>query len=559
MIEHHKEASISLLDQSLTEEFWTDEAPDTSALTSWSRQVRMNIHLDGDLEDNTYAVLDALVIDNKANPRLFTKDDNLVQLVLVRNRIQLKYFQTKTFRAYLARHYRFTKMERVPKADKEDPDGPTEWQEVSTDIPTALVDNILSRRPFPFADIEEVIHNPVYDDFGQIILSEGYKPTLKSWLEKVTEDLHIPTYPTAHDIKAAKSLILDNLLHGFPFSDEASKAHAVAIGLLPFVRRMIHSPTPLHMVTAPTPGSGKGLLVECMSLIAADELPAIITQKEREEEWRKNITSTLMESPSFVCLDNLEGMIKSAALEAVLTREVWNDRILGITENATLRNVTVWTGTGNNPQLSKDLARRCCWIQLIPNTENPDERTGFKIANLRTWIKKNRKELMQAFLVLIQSWISNGRKPGKKTIGSFESWAAVIGGILENAQIDGFLDNREKLKDFSTQTDQEWRELIELWAKKNADEQPGQSVIFDQQEFTEQKTPPPLDTSDIYDLARESGLLLEVLGSKNESSQKIRLGKVLKKYNGRIFGSWRLISFRDNHLRKNIWKIERIG
>ena len=557
MIWHHKQASLAILDQALQENFWTPKPSDTSSLTDWKKRTRLSIHLDGDIEDKTVDILEIMVAENEQNPRIFVKDNNLVQLVQVRGTFLIKYFDARSFRAFLSKHYRFTKTEKVPAAEKKDPKGQAEYREGPTDLPMAVVDNILQRRPFPFPEIEEVIHNPIYDEHGQIMLSEGYKPSIKAWLEKIEIDLKIPTYPSHEQIEAAKALILDDLLVDFPFTNEASKAHAVAMGLLPFVRRMIHSPTPMHMVTAPTPGSGKGLLVECMSLIATGDLPTIMTQKEREEEWRKNITSTLQDSPAFVMIDNLEGRIKSAALEAVLTRTDWNDRILGLTENASLRNVAVWAGTGNNPQLSKDLARRCAWVQLVPDTENPDERTSFKHKNIRGWIRQNRKEIMQAFLVLIQAWIVNGQQPGSKTLGSFEDWARIIGGILENAKIPGFLENREQLKDFSTQVDQEWRQLMDVWASESAQQyaQQGKGELYND---NEDLSPYEMDTADLYDLARRHDLLLEVLGSRNDASQKIRLGKALKKHNGRIFGQWRLISHRDKRLKKNLRKIENV-
>ena len=38
--------------------------------------------------------------------------------------------------------------------------------------------------------------------------------------------------------------------------------------LLPFVRRMVHGPTPLHLIESPSPGTGKSLLAKVISKIA---------------------------------------------------------------------------------------------------------------------------------------------------------------------------------------------------------------------------------------------------------------------------------------------------
>jgi len=56
--------------------------------------------------------------------------------------------------------------------------------------------------------------------------------------------------------------LLDELLIDFPFADEASRANALALLLLPYVRPLIVGPTPLHLITAPTQGTGKDLLAQ---------------------------------------------------------------------------------------------------------------------------------------------------------------------------------------------------------------------------------------------------------------------------------------------------------
>ena len=45
----------------------------------------------------------------------------------------------------------------------------------------------------------------------------------------------------------------------------------------------------------------------------------------------------------------------------------------------------------------------------------------------------------------MRAWLAAGRPPGKRILGSFESWAAVVGGILEHAGVPGFLQDTEQL------------------------------------------------------------------------------------------------------------------
>src|ERR1700722_10933368 len=97
--------------------------------------------------------------------------------------------------------------------------------------------------------------------------------------------------------------------------------------------------------------------------------------------------------------------------------------------------------TGNNVQLSRELARRTLWSRLEPNSEKPWERKSeeFKHYPLAEWVRQNRGQLIWAALTLIQNWIAQGKKPGTRTLGSFENFSRVIGGVLDAAGIGGFL------------------------------------------------------------------------------------------------------------------------
>jgi len=52
--------------------------------------------------------------------------------------------------------------------------------------------------------------------------------------------------------------LFNELLGDFPFVDEASRAHTLALMLEPFVRPLIKGPTPLYLIDAPTRGGPGG-------------------------------------------------------------------------------------------------------------------------------------------------------------------------------------------------------------------------------------------------------------------------------------------------------------
>ena len=70
----------------------------------------------------------------------------------------------------------------------------------------------------------------------------------------------VPESPTPAQIRKAVALLNGELLHDFPFVDQADRAHADALLIVPFVRSLIHGPIPLHLIEKPTPGSGGTLL-----------------------------------------------------------------------------------------------------------------------------------------------------------------------------------------------------------------------------------------------------------------------------------------------------------
>src|SRR5207248_3320586 len=103
---------------------------------------------------------------------------------------------------------------------------------------------------------------PIFGPDGSILLDTGYHPPSKTYFEP--GGLRIPAIadaPGQADVQHAVRLIVDDLLGDFPFVAQAERAHAVALLLLPFVRSLIDGLTPLHLVEAPSPGTGKGLLV----------------------------------------------------------------------------------------------------------------------------------------------------------------------------------------------------------------------------------------------------------------------------------------------------------
>jgi hypothetical protein len=187
--------------------------------------------------------------------------------------------------------------------------------------------------------------------------------------------------------------------------------------LLPFVREFIKGPTPLHVIDATTPGSGKGLLADCCSVVATGRDAGKGPEPRDPDETRKYITSVLVAGAAMVVLDNIIGYLDSAPLARVLTAEIWEDRLLGYSRQVRPLNRAAWVATGNNMTLGRDLARRALWIRLEPEQERPELRSGFRHPDLLRWVREERGALVAACLTLARAWVINGRPRGSEVLG----------------------------------------------------------------------------------------------------------------------------------------------
>jgi len=293
--------------------------------------------------------------------------------------------------------------------------------------------------------LEAVVRAPMFGASGKLVVTNGYYPEERLALI-IEENLvvpPVPEHPAPDEIAEARRLLLDDLLVDFDFKHTADRAHAVATLVLPFIRKLIPGPTPLHLVESPSPGSGKGLLCSVVTLVATGEDCPTRSLSEYDDEIRKMITAELSRAKPIILLDNINtdsgGKLDSASLAAALTTTVWTDRILKETRMADLPNQALWLLTANNPRLSMELARRSVRIRIVPTQDRPWLRNTFKHSDLKGWVRENRGKLVAAVLVLVRAWQAVGSPRSSQRLGSYEPWSAVVGGILDTAGIPGFL------------------------------------------------------------------------------------------------------------------------
>jgi hypothetical protein len=409
-----------------------------------------------------------------------------------------------------------------------------ELKKVTAKPPRDVAQDMLDDDSFPLPGLLGIVHTPIFAKDGSLHSSPGYHPATKLFYDppKGVVISEIPDNPDVEDVETAKALIVDDLLGEFPFTDQADRANAICLFIEIVARNLISGPTPLHMISSPTPGTGKGLLSSALLRHAVGRKIGIMPAANDDDEWRKRITSQLVQMPPAILIDNIVKPIDSGALAGVLTADDWADRKLGVTTILHLPVRCLWVATANNPTMSTEIARRTVQIHLDPKIDRPWTRSGFRHADLRGWIDANRGRLIWAALVLIRNWMRQGGQLSAKRLGSYEAWASVMGGILEAAEIEGFLDNAESFYETADAEGALWREFVKAWAERFGEQETG---VFDLFSLAE--------TVDGFDFGRGS-----------ERAQKTAFGISLNRQRDRVIGDYRIV-FVGTKQRAKRWRL----
>jgi hypothetical protein len=252
--------------------------------------------------------------------------------------------------------------------------------EVDASPPLEVCRDLLAASSLPFPPLRRIVQAPVFGSDGSLRTKAGYHRASQTYLDFAPGFTlpPVPERPGPSDLATAKVLLLEELLHDFPFAGPADRAHAVALLLLPFVRELVAGCTPLHVIEASGPGSGKALLASVLLLPALGREPALVPPFRDDDELRKALTARLRHGVEAIIFDNM-GSLTSPVLSAALTASFWDDRLLGKTETLRLPVTCTWAATVNNATVSTDIARRCVRIRLEPRWIDPGCAPGFGI------------------------------------------------------------------------------------------------------------------------------------------------------------------------------------
>lgn len=346
---------------------------------------------------------------------------------------------------------------------------------------SSMVANGVYHEPFEdYSALRRITSAPTYTADGVLVVQPGYHAESALFYE-TKPGVNIPAVsevPTEAEVIGARETLVD-LFADFPLDgytrkellarvseglDVASFCHVLSVALTPIVRDMISGPCPNHLARKDQPRTGATKIMGVASYIGTLEYATPQTLPDNPAEIQKTLIATVDAGKPYGFFDNLKpGETESDELAAVVTAyPKFTGRRLGQTAMVTVTVNQVWLTTGNRTQLSRQLVERTLMIDLDPKMENPGERpTSSFEYNLDSHVPANAGKYMHALLVLVQNWIANECPEWKgQALGGFENHAKVIGGILGEAGIKGFMQNREKLKS-SVEADNPEHELLD--------------------------------------------------------------------------------------------------
>lgn len=297
---------------------------------------------------------------------------------------------------------------------------------LSVDPPAELVNALVSRGEWPHVRILTGIAEwPVLRADGTILSTPGYDAK-SSVIYEPRVTVEIPDAPTREDARAAVDE-LQELISDFPFASGEGRSAWIAGLLTLLARPAIAGPAPLVLIDANERGSGKTLLADLYGAIVTGKSLPRRTAPDDPAEWRKTITSIAIAADPIILIDNVTRMLRSDALDAVLTGTAFRDRLLGRNEEIALDVRTLFVATANNAMISADLVRRSLHVRLESQVERPEQRSGFRFPDLLGEARENRAKYIRAGLTILRAYALAGRPAVElRPMGSYEDWTRVV-------------------------------------------------------------------------------------------------------------------------------------
>lgn len=304
-------------------------------------------------------------------------------------------------------------------------------------VPLDFAKHLLDRGTWKLPVLEGIVETPVLRKNGTVLDQKGYDPEMRVYMDpNITTFPEVPENPTRDDALKAIAKLKD-VIKDFPFIpddpelDEYSSAgrSVVLSAYLLSLSRKAMTKAPAHAIDATTMATGKSLLCDTISILATGRNAITMSQGADDVEFDKRMFSLLLKGGPVVVVDNIGREVSSDEFCTILTSNVWQSRVLGVSKTATVNCASTFLLNGNGLIFKGDVSTRAVLCKLDADMERPQERKFDR--NLEVWMPEHQGELVQAALTAIRAFVVAGY-PGAKdlTPSRFDDWDRFVRGTL---------------------------------------------------------------------------------------------------------------------------------
>lgn len=394
-------------------------------------------------------------------------------------------------------------------------EGGSETYERHVAPPERVARQVSERPSWPgVPTLTAVVDHPVVLASGDIVAEPGFHRPSGIF---VSGDLPIGEIPAGRDAARDAADALLELVRDFPFESDAGRTAWLATALTVFARPAIPGPCPMLLIDANTRGAGKTRLADLIGTIATGRSVPRQVVPERDAEMRKRITTVAVAGLPIVLFDNVRGQLGTPSLEAALTADRWQDRLLGSNGLVEMPLQVTWIATGNNVNVTPDILRRVLYSRLVAREERPEERTGFKYPDLLDYARGERATLVRHALTVLANYIRVGRpKQDVSAWGGFEEWSDLIRGAIRWVGLPDPFAARRVLAAADVETEA-LRMLVGGWPREEG---------------------VPLNLCGSSILERWSEPIGHALGALGAKESTVSIGRTLARHHERIVDGW---------------------
>jgi putative DNA primase/helicase len=293
--------------------------------------------------------------------------------------------------------------------------------------PAYLAKTILARKgEWNFPSISGVSSTPIIRPDGSLVCKIGYDPQTRLYIDALPTMPIMPDKPTRDDALVALRLLKD-LIAEFPFIDPASHSAGLSAIISAVVRSLLQN-VPMHITTAPSPGSGKSFLIDLAAQIATGEKAPVSGYAKSVDENEKRIDGALLDGQPIFSFDNVNGELSGDKLCQAIECPRIDVRRLGSSDKFKIENRMTIYATGNNIIPTGDMTRRTILISLDAGLERPETRQ-FKTCPDQI-VRENRGVYVAACLTIVRTYILAGKPNCLPRLASFGDWSDFVRSAL---------------------------------------------------------------------------------------------------------------------------------